>query len=116
MGKLAEPYCRGDVNVNHLMGRLYNGSSTFRCAPLFAENIGRSHLDRANPCSPIAERSVLDLKHGVSYCHSDFGAKYVGILPKTNYAMRRFQRDGTTPHVSRRQTAVRRLRRKRAVG
>ena len=90
-GKLAEPYCRGDVNVNHLMGRLYNGSSTFRCAPLFAENIGRSHLDRANPCSPIAERSVLDLKHGVSYCHSDYGRKYVGILPKTNYAMRRFR-------------------------
>ena len=90
-GKLAEPYCRGDVNVNHLMGRLYNSSSTFRCAPLFAENIGRSHLDRANPCSPIAERSVLDLKHGVSYCHSDYGRKYVGILPKTNYAMRRFR-------------------------
>ena len=90
-GKLAEPYCRGDVNVNHLMGRLYNGSSTFRCAPLFAENIGRSHLDRANPCSPIAERSVLDLKHGVSYCHSDLGATYKGILPRTNYAKKRFE-------------------------
>ena len=88
--KLAEPYCRGDVNLNDLMRRLYNGS-TFRCAPLFAENIGRSHLDRANPCSPIAERSVLDLKHGVSYCHSDFGAPYVGILPRTNYAKKRFE-------------------------
>ena len=88
--KLAEPYCRGDVNLNDLMRRLYNGS-TFRCAPLFAENIGRSHLDRANPCSPLAERHVLDLKHGVAYCHSDYGAKYVGILPKTNYAMRRFR-------------------------
>ena len=72
------------------MGRLYNGS-TFRCAPLFAENIGRSHLDRANPCSPLAERSVLDLKHGVTYCHSDFGAPYVGILPRTNYAKKRFE-------------------------
>ena len=97
LSKLAEPYCRGDVNLNDLMRRLYNGS-TFRCAPLFAENIGRSHLDRANPCSPIAERSVLDLKHGVSYCHSDFGAKYVGILPKTNYAKRRF--DETEPRLT----------------
>jgi hypothetical protein len=95
--KLAEPYCRGDVNVNHLMGRLYNGSSTFRCAPVFAENIGRSQLDRANPCSPLAERSVLDLKHGVSYCHMDFGAEYVGLLPKTNYAKRRF--DETEPRL-----------------
>ena len=88
--KLAEPYCRGDVNLNDLMRRLYNGSA-FRCAPLFAENIGRSHLDRANPCSPIAERSVLDLKHGVSYCHSDFRARYKGILPRTNYAKKRFE-------------------------
>ena len=88
--KLAEPYCRGDQNLHALMNRLYNGS-TVRCAPLFAENIGRSHIDRANPCSPIAERSILDLKHGVSYCHSDFGSKYVGILPRTNYAKRRFE-------------------------
>ena len=86
--KLAEPYCRGDQNLHALMNRLYNGS-TFRCAPLFAQNIGRSHLDRANPCSPLAER--FELKHGVSYCHSDFGAKYVGILPKTNYAKKRFE-------------------------
>ena len=76
--------------MHALMNRLYNGS-TFRCAPLFAENIGRSHLDRANPCSPLAERSVLDLKHGVTYCHSDFGAPYVGILPRTNYAKKRFE-------------------------
>ena len=90
LGKLAEPNCRGDVNLNDLMVRLYNGS-TFRCAPLFAENIGRSHLDRANPCSPIAERSVLDLRHGVAYCHSDFGATYKGIMPRTNYAKKRFE-------------------------
>ena len=76
--------------MHALMNRLYNGS-TFRCAPLFAENIGRSHLDRANPCSPLAERSVLDLKHGVSYCHSDFGATYKGIMPRTNYAKKRFE-------------------------
>jgi hypothetical protein len=94
--KLAEPYCRGDVNLNDLMGRLYNGS-TFRCAPLFAENIGRSHLDRANPCSPLAERSVLDLKHGVTYCHSEYGATYKGIMPRTNYAKRRF--DETEPRL-----------------
>ena len=88
--RLAEPYCRGDQNLHALMNRLYNGS-TFRCAPLFAENIGRSHLDRANPCSPIAERSVLDLKHGVSYCHSDYGATPTGIMPRTNYAKKRFE-------------------------
>jgi len=88
MTKLAEPYCRGDVNLNDMMGRLYNGSA-FRCAPLYAENIGRSHLDRSNPCSPLAER--FELKHGVTYCHSDFGAKYVGILPKTSYAKKRFE-------------------------
>ena len=88
LSKLAEPYCRGDVNLNDLMRRLYNGS-TFRCAPLFAENIGRSHLDRANPCSPLAER--FELKHGVTYCHSDYGATYKGILPRTNYAKKRFE-------------------------
>ena len=97
LSKLAEPYCRGDQNLHALMNRLLNGS-TVRCAPLFAENIGRSHLDRANPCSPIAERSVLDLKHGVTYCHSDFGATYKGIMPRTNYAKRRF--DETEPRLT----------------
>ena len=97
MTKLAEPYCRGDQNLHALMNRLYNGS-TFRCAPLFAENIGRSHLDRANPCSPLAERSVLDLKHGVSYCHSDYGATHTGIMPRTNYAKKRFEQ--TEPRLT----------------
>ena len=69
--RTAFPFCRGDFNHAFFKLLVDDTKGAPRCAPLFSENAGGVAINRRNPCSPLAARSVSAEQN---YCHADFGA------------------------------------------